>query len=140
MTVESTKQELKEAIEDCRDFLDNLLTFSGFLTCRDHLCEVQEYMSKPKAEYYTLCMAMLQILSRGLVPQLILDEDWDSGEDLLSLSISGFTLFEQSLPIRASFNHDDDTSLKEKAKKLWSRDGIFGELLNKVLDRVEVYR
>lgn len=140
MTVESTKQELKEAIEDCRDFLDNLLTPSGFPVCRAHLWEVQENTSKPKAEYYTLCMAMLQILSRGLIPRLILDEGWDNGEDLLSLSITGFTLFEQSLPIRAPFNRDDDNSLKEKAKQQWSRDGIFGELLNKVLDRAEVYR
>ena len=44
-----------------------------------------------KAEYYTLCMVFLQILSKGIKPKLEFIEDSTLEEGTLLLSIDTFT-------------------------------------------------
>lgn len=139
MTLESTKRELRESINDSKDFLDQLLTREGFKKCLDNLYETQTYSSKPKVYYYTLCMAFLQILIKGIKPTLVLVEDWKAGENTLSLNAGRFTLLEDIFPLQA-YLKDNDADLLRKAKHLWNRDGVFGELLDKVLEKAEIVK
>lgn len=139
MTLESTKQELRESIIDSKDFLDQLLTREGFKKCLDNLVETQLYYSKPKAYYYTLCMAFLQILLKGIKPTPVLIEDWNFGENTLFLNVDQFNLLEDTFPLQSSVRYDDAYLLR-KAKSMWNRDGVFGELLDKILEKAEIVR
>lgn len=140
MTLEEYKQELRDSIKDSEKFLDQILTPEGFGKCLDNLNETQQYYSKPKAYYYyTLCMAFLQILIKGIKPTLILIEDRDLGESALYLNVNQFNLLKSTFPLKLSFRHNY-TDLLKKAKSSWTRDGIFGVLLDKVLEKAEIVK
>lgn len=140
MTLESSKQELRESIKNSENFLSNLLTQEGFQSCRDHLYETQSDTSRSKAEYYTLCMVFLQILSKGIRPKLLFIEDLVLEEDSLLFSINKFTFLESTFLHKAGIKYTSNNEIREKALSSWKRDGIFRELLVKVLNRVVVYR
>ena len=112
----------------------------GFQSCKDHLYETQNNTSRPKAEYYTLCMVFLQILSKGIKHKLVFIEDLVLEEATLLLSIDKFTFLESTFRHKAGIKYTSDNEIREKALPSWMRDGIFGELLVKVLNRVVVYR
>ena len=139
MTLESSKQELRESIKNSENFLSNLLTQEGFQNCRDHLYETQNDTSRSKAEYYTLCMVFLQILSKGIKPSLIFIEHLLSNENILSLSIGNFTFLKSIFPYKAGIKYTNDKILV-KALSSWERDGIFRVLLIKVLNKAVVYK
>ena len=139
MTLESSKQELRESIKNSENFLSNLLTQEGFQNCMDHLYETQNDTSRSKAEYYTLCMVFLQILSKGIKPKLEFIEDSTLEEGTLLLSIDTFTFLESTFLHKAGVKYTNDAILV-KALSSWARDGIFRVLLIKVLNRAVVYK
>ena len=139
MTLESSKQELRESIKNSENFLSNLLTQEGFQNCRDHLYKTQSDTSMSKAEYYTLCMVFLQILSKGLKPKLEFIEDSTLEEGTLLLSVDTFTFLESTFLHRAGIEYTNDEILA-KAFSSWDRDGIFRGLLIKILSRAVVYK
>ncbi len=139
MTLESSKQELRESIKNSENFLSNLLTQEGFQNCMDHLYETQNDTSRSKAEYYTLCMVFLQILSKGIKPNLVFTEHLSSNENILRLSIGNFTFLKSIFPHKAGIKYTNDKILM-KALSSWGRDGIFRVLLIKVLNKVVVYK
>lgn len=139
MTLESSKQELRESIKNSENFLSNLLTQEGFQNCRDHLYKTQSDTSMSKAEYYTLCMVFLQILSEGIKPKLEFIEDSTLEEGTLLLSIDTFTFLESTFLHKAGIEYTN-ADILVKALSSWARDGIFRVLLIKVLNRAVVYK
>lgn len=139
MTLESSKQELRESIKNSENFLSNLLTQEGFQNCMGHLYETQNDTSRSKAEYYTLCMVFLQILSKGIKPKLEFIEDPVLEEGILLLSIDTFTFLESTFLHRSSIKYTN-ADIFVKALSSWARDGIFRVLLIKVLNRAVVYK